>query len=127
VQFSARAINLFNHPQYVGGNLSDVAPVGQTGAGVAAGRRRWPVVGGKARVWPCDGSWPGSRSSGCVESRAQRRVAGSADELVGGEGHHLGLVAVPVILPREGTLAVFESQEAPVGDGHAVGIAAEIL
>src|ERR1035441_10570467 len=50
----------------------------------------------------------------------------AADELVGGEGHHLGLVAVPVILPLEGNLVVFESQEAPVGDGHAVGIAAEI-
>src|ERR1035437_10989735 len=34
----------------------------------------------------------------------------AADELVGGEGHHLGLVAVPVILPLEGNLAVFESQ-----------------
>src|ERR1039458_774805 len=34
VQFSARAINLFNQPEYVGGNLSGVAPVGQNGAGV---------------------------------------------------------------------------------------------
>ncbi|MGA2595414.1 MAG: carboxypeptidase regulatory-like domain-containing protein [Bryobacteraceae bacterium] len=30
VQFSARFINLFNHPQYIGGFLSDVAPIGQT-------------------------------------------------------------------------------------------------
>ena len=28
MQFSARFINLLNHPQYVGGNISDVAPAG---------------------------------------------------------------------------------------------------
>jgi hypothetical protein len=31
VQFSARFFNIFNHPQYVGGYVSDVAPIGQTG------------------------------------------------------------------------------------------------
>jgi hypothetical protein len=31
VEFSARAFNVFNHPQYVGGNVSDVAPIGFTG------------------------------------------------------------------------------------------------
>jgi hypothetical protein len=34
LQFSARFSNIFNHPQYVGGNLNDVAPVGQTGTSV---------------------------------------------------------------------------------------------
>lgn len=34
MQFSMRASNIFNHPQYSGGNLNDIAPVGQTGAGV---------------------------------------------------------------------------------------------
>jgi Carboxypeptidase regulatory-like domain len=34
LQFSMRASNIFNHPQYTGGNLNDIAPVGQTGAGV---------------------------------------------------------------------------------------------
>ncbi len=29
-QFSARFFNILNHPQYVGGNVSDVAPIGQT-------------------------------------------------------------------------------------------------
>ena len=33
VQFSARFFNILNHPQYVGGNVSDVAAVAQT-AGV---------------------------------------------------------------------------------------------
>ena len=30
LQFSARFINIFNHPQYIGGYLSDVAPIGFT-------------------------------------------------------------------------------------------------
>jgi len=30
LQFSARFFNIFNHPQYVGGYVSDVAPIGQT-------------------------------------------------------------------------------------------------
>jgi hypothetical protein len=34
LQFSLRASNIFNHPQYTGGNLNDIAPTGQTGAGV---------------------------------------------------------------------------------------------
>jgi len=34
LQFSARFINLFNHPQYVGGFISDVAPVPQTSTAV---------------------------------------------------------------------------------------------
>ncbi len=32
VEFSARASNIFNHPQYTGGYLNDVAPTGATGA-----------------------------------------------------------------------------------------------
>ena len=34
VQFSVRFVNLFNHPQYAGGLLSDVAPVPQLGSAV---------------------------------------------------------------------------------------------
>src|ERR1019366_2056853 len=50
-----------------------------------------------------------------------------ADELLGGNGHHLGFASVAVILPLERDSAVFQSQEAPIGDGHAMGVAAEIL
>jgi len=32
VEFQAQAFNLFNHPQYVGGFINDVAPIGFTGA-----------------------------------------------------------------------------------------------
>jgi hypothetical protein len=34
LQFSARFFNILNHPQYVGGNVSDVAPVSQTSEAV---------------------------------------------------------------------------------------------
>ncbi|MGA3043828.1 MAG: carboxypeptidase regulatory-like domain-containing protein, partial [Bryobacteraceae bacterium] len=34
LQFSARFFNIFNHPQYIGGNVSDVAPVGFTSTAV---------------------------------------------------------------------------------------------
>ena len=39
----------------------------------------------------------------------------------------LELVAVAVVLPLEGDHAVFQFEDAPVGDGDAVGVAAEIL
>lgn len=31
LEFSARFFNVLNHPQYVGGNINDVAPLGFTG------------------------------------------------------------------------------------------------
>jgi hypothetical protein len=34
LQFGLRATNIFNHPQYTGGNLNDVAPSGQTSTDV---------------------------------------------------------------------------------------------
>lgn len=36
LEFSIRAFNILNHPQYVGGNVSDVAPV-NFGAGTGPG------------------------------------------------------------------------------------------
>ncbi|HWF45933.1 MAG TPA: hypothetical protein VG168_02920, partial [Bryobacteraceae bacterium] len=30
IEFSARIFNVLNHPQYAGGNISDVAPIGAT-------------------------------------------------------------------------------------------------
>jgi hypothetical protein len=34
IEFQAQAFNIFNHPQYVGGYLNDIAPIGYTGAEV---------------------------------------------------------------------------------------------
>jgi hypothetical protein len=48
------------------------------------------------------------------------------NELVGIEGHHLGAVAIAVVLPPEPYEAVLIGDEPAVGDGHAVGVASEI-
>ncbi len=37
LEFSARAFNIFNHPQYVGGYVNDVHPFGPGGGGYSAG------------------------------------------------------------------------------------------
>jgi hypothetical protein len=50
-----------------------------------------------------------------------------ADELVGGEGHGSGSRMIPVVLVAERDAAVVEGDESVVGDGDAVGIAAEVL
>ena len=36
IELQAQAFNLFNHPQWVGGRLNDVAPIGYTGSQVSA-------------------------------------------------------------------------------------------
>ena len=48
-------------------------------------------------------------------------------EVRGGDGHHLGLASVTIIFPLEGDLAVLQGQQPAIGDGHAMGVAAEIL
>src|SRR5665811_1813311 len=50
-----------------------------------------------------------------------------ADELLGGDGHHLLLLPVAVVFPLEGDLTIFKRQQAPVRNGHAVGVASQIL
>ena len=51
----------------------------------------------------------------------------AADELVGTKGHHLLLVVVAIILPAEADPAFGKTDQAAVGDGDAMGIAAEII
>src|ERR1019366_6409102 len=51
----------------------------------------------------------------------------AAQELIGGNGHDLVLAAVGIVLPTEGDAMVFESYEAMVGDGDAMGIAGEVV
>src|ERR1700730_2849568 len=51
----------------------------------------------------------------------------AAQELVDGEGHELLLVVVSGIAPAKGDLAIGEGDQAMVGDGHAMGVAAQIL
>ena len=48
------------------------------------------------------------------------------DELVGSERHQLELVVVAVVAPAETYLAAGERNQPAVGDGDAMGVAAEI-
>jgi hypothetical protein len=49
-----------------------------------------------------------------VEAVRQRMQEEAADELAGGEGHHLGLVVVPIVPPAEADLPLFEADEPTV-------------
>src|SRR5258707_14362849 len=49
-----------------------------------------------------------------------------SDKLVRRQPHHLGTMVIRIILPAERHLAVLQRQQARIGKGHAVGIAAEI-
>ena len=50
-----------------------------------------------------------------------------AQEFVGRDGHVALLVAVSVVLPAEGDLTVGEGDQPVVGDGHAMGIAGQVV
>ena len=60
-----------------------------------------------------------------MEAVGQNMEEEAADELLGGEGHHLALAGVAVVGPAA-HLAVFEGEQPAVGDRYAVGVAGEI-
>ena len=49
------------------------------------------------------------------------------DELADGQGHDLGMLRVPVVLPAEANLFVRQGDEPTVGNGDPVRVAAQIL
>ena len=49
------------------------------------------------------------------------------NKFFGGQGHDLALVAVSAILPRKGDDSVFDVEDAVVGNGDAMGIAAQVI
>jgi hypothetical protein len=51
----------------------------------------------------------------------------AANELVGGERHCLSFVACAVVLPLETDTIILAGEETAVGDGDAMGVAAEIV
>src|SRR5439155_13183889 len=51
----------------------------------------------------------------------------AADELAGIECHHLGFVVRAVVLPAETNAAAVTIDKSAVGDGNAMGVAAEIV
>ena len=58
-----------------------------------------------------------------VRERVQEKAA---DELVGCELHDLDGAVLAIVLPGERDMVVFDRDEAAVGDGDPVGVAAEI-
>jgi hypothetical protein len=50
----------------------------------------------------------------------------AAQELLHRQSHQALLVAVPGVSPAEGDLVVLKGDQTVIGDGHAVGVAAEI-
>jgi hypothetical protein len=58
-----------------------------------------------------------------VRQAVQRKAA---DELIGAKRHCPGLAVVSIVLPGEADLAVGERDQSAVGDGDAMGAAAEI-
>src|ERR1017187_2684783 len=63
-----------------------------------------------------------------LEARRKGVLQEAPDEFFGGNSHHLlWLLLVPVVFPGEGDLALFQRQEATVGDGHAMGVASQGL
>src|SRR6266498_1414932 len=61
-----------------------------------------------------------------VEAIGQDVKEKAANELVGFEGHDLGLAGAAIVLPGEADPAVIEGHDAAVGDGDAVGVARQI-
>ena len=61
-----------------------------------------------------------------VKAFGQSMQQEAADELVGRQGHDLGLVVMAIVFPAKGDLVVVDVDEAAVGNGDAVGVAPEI-
>ena len=60
------------------------------------------------------------------EALGQHVQKEAAQELGGSERHLALLAAVGVVLPAEGDALAVEGQQTVIGDGHAMGVAAEI-
>ena len=61
------------------------------------------------------------------EATRQHMQQEPTQEFVGGDGHFALFVAVSIVFPSECDFAVGKGQEAVVGDGHAMGVAGQIL
>jgi len=60
------------------------------------------------------------------EARGKHVEQEAAQELLHRQGHETLLVAVRGVPPAKGDLAALQGHQAVIGDGHAVGVAAEI-
>src|SRR6516164_8577995 len=62
-----------------------------------------------------------------LEPAGQNVQEESPDELICREGHGLLLIVVAIISPGEFHLAAFDVEDPMIGDGHPVGIAADVV
>ena len=60
------------------------------------------------------------------EASGQHMLAEAAQELACGERHDALLVAMCIVFPSEAYVVTIEAEQAPIADGDAVGVAAEI-
>ena len=61
------------------------------------------------------------------EALGEQMQEEAAQELIQGYGHQFLLVVIRGVSPTKGDLAVGQRDQAMVGDGHAMGVTAEIL
>ena len=67
-----------------------------------------------------------SEVANAMEAVGQGVEQEASDELVGRQAHDLDGAAVAIVLPGEGDMIVIAGSDAAVGDGDAMGVAAEI-
>jgi hypothetical protein len=90
--------------------------------------------------WNCVESSEAQRQESSAPSIGEEAEVADADEtlgeqvkqeatekLIARECHHFAPVVVGRVMPEEGNLAVGQSDQAMIGDGNAVSVAAEIL
>ncbi len=64
--------------------------------------------------------------TGAVKAVGQRMLQEATDELVGRERHDLGPAVLAIVLPGKADLTIVKADQAAVGDGNAMGVAAEV-
>ncbi len=60
------------------------------------------------------------------ESSGEHVQKEAPQELRGGKSHRALLATVGIVLPAEGDTLLVEVQQAMIGDGHAMGVAAQV-
>ena len=66
-------------------------------------------------------------SAGLLEATRQDVQQEAADEVHDGDGQCLGFVAIGSIKPCEGDLVVLNGKNTVIGNGHAMGVAPEVV
>src|SRR4029077_2427085 len=73
-----------------------------------------------------ENGWRAARNGGCARSRLAKRGARIGAELDCVHGHDALLAAVSIILIAEGNALPVEGQQAVIGNGDAMGVAAQV-